>query len=194
MVPQDLHMIILEVACNFHRRAQTMATVSVTSPPPPWHAAYPAPRSFPATIRREDVLDMIKQGAETSSRDYVLVDLRRNDHEARNVDYHLTPPFKELSKPGRHHPRFNQPSCTESVPCHTNPVHALQERRRLQNNLVLLYVPFTHLIAKRHQETPTFNTIMRLTNFGALQPPQKDAAIVPLVGLPTTLQIKEMSR
>ncbi len=58
-----------------------MATASITSPPSPWHAAYPAPRNTPATIRREDVLDMIKQSAETSSRDYILVDLRRNDYE-----------------------------------------------------------------------------------------------------------------
>lgn len=58
-----------------------MATASTPSTPSPWHAAYPAPRNSPATISREDALDMIKQSAETSSRDYVLVDLRRNDYE-----------------------------------------------------------------------------------------------------------------
>lgn len=62
-----------------------MATASTTSPPSPWHAAYPAPRSNPATIRREDVLDMFKQSAKTSSKDYVLVDLRRNDYEVTSM-------------------------------------------------------------------------------------------------------------
>lgn len=131
MVPWDLRTIILEVAHKFHRRFQTMATASVTGPPALWHAAYPAPRNTPATIRREDVLDMIKQGAETSSRDYVLVDLRRNDHEVCHIAHHLTSPFKELSELGRHYPRFNQSSCTEFVPYHTNPIHALQKCRPL---------------------------------------------------------------
>jgi hypothetical protein len=129
MVPGDLRTFILKVARKFHRRFQTMATASVTGPPPPWHAAYPAPRNTPATIRREDVLDMIKQSAETSSRDYVLIDLRRNDHEVCTIEHRLSPPFRELSKLGRHHPRFNQPSRTEFVPYYTDPVHALQKRR-----------------------------------------------------------------
>jgi hypothetical protein len=60
---------------------QTMATASITSPLSPWYAAYPTPRKPPATICREDVLDMIKESAKTSNRDYILVDLRRNDYE-----------------------------------------------------------------------------------------------------------------
>lgn len=78
-----------------------MATASVT---PPWHAAYPVPRITPATIRREDVLDMIKQTAETSSKDYILVDLRRNDIEVCNISRYFMLPFKELSNVGRYHP------------------------------------------------------------------------------------------
>ncbi|KAJ4989597.1 hypothetical protein SVAN01_04974 [Stagonosporopsis vannaccii] len=73
-----------------------MATASVTSPPPPWHSAYPAPRNTPATIRREDVLNMIKQSAETSSRDYVLVDLRRNDHEGGTIRDSINLPAQSL--------------------------------------------------------------------------------------------------
>lgn len=125
MVPEDLRTIILEIARKFYRRFQPMATANVTGPPPPWHAPYPAPRNTPATIRREDVLDMIKQSAETSSRDYILIDLRRNDHEVHKIDRHLTLLWKELSKAGRHHPQFDQPSCAELVPYHTNFVHAL---------------------------------------------------------------------
>ncbi|KAH6866000.1 hypothetical protein AA0119_g12969 [Alternaria tenuissima] len=73
-----------------------MTTASVTGSPPPWHAAYPAPRNTPATIRREDVLDMIKQSAETSSRDYILVDLRRNDHEGGTIRDSINLPAQSL--------------------------------------------------------------------------------------------------
>ena len=62
-----------------------MATENTTNSPSPWHAAYPAPRNPAATIHREDVLDMIRKGAETSKRDYVLIDLRRNDYDVALV-------------------------------------------------------------------------------------------------------------
>jgi hypothetical protein len=67
--------------------ANNMATSSTIDQSSPWHAAYPAPRSISATIRREDVLDMLKQGLETSSRDYVLIDLRRTDYEVSLVTH-----------------------------------------------------------------------------------------------------------
>jgi arsenical-resistance protein 2 len=57
-----------------------MAT-STNNTTPSWHAIFPAPRSTPASIRREDVLDMMKQSAESSDKDFFLVDLRRNDYE-----------------------------------------------------------------------------------------------------------------
>lgn len=98
MIPERLRTMIFEVARVFHKRFRTMATASVTGSPPPWHAAYPAPRSTPATIRREDVLDMIKRSADRSSRDYILIDLRRNDHEVHTIDRHHTLLWKELSK------------------------------------------------------------------------------------------------
>jgi hypothetical protein len=125
MIPEDLRTIILRVARKFYKRFPTMATASVTGPPPPWHAAYPVPRHTPATIRREDVLELIKHSAETSSRDYILIDLRRNDHEVPKTDRRLTLLWKELSEAGRHHPRFDQPSCTESALYHTKLAHAL---------------------------------------------------------------------
>lgn len=45
----------------------------------PWHAAYPEPRSKPASISRGEVLDLLKSGA--GKADLVLVDLRRTDFE-----------------------------------------------------------------------------------------------------------------
>lgn len=90
MDPERLRTMIPEVARKFSKHFQTMTTVGVTGPPPPWHAAYPAPRNTAVTIRREVVLDMIKQSAETSSRNYILIDLRRNDHEVHKIGRHLT--------------------------------------------------------------------------------------------------------
>jgi len=50
--------------------------------PPPWYAAYPAPSNqSPASITREQVLDMLKEKNGTVQRDFVLVDLRRADYE-----------------------------------------------------------------------------------------------------------------
>jgi hypothetical protein len=113
MLPRGLHTTTLPATSIFHRRFQTMATANVV---PPWHAAYPAPRIAPATIRREDVLDMIKQSAETSSRDYVLIDLRRNDFEVSTINQYPMLVFEELSKVGWYYSQFDQSSRAELVP------------------------------------------------------------------------------
>ena len=56
-------------------------TGSAAAPAPaPWYAAYPAPKSEIATIPREEVLAMLK-ATPVDKRDFVLVDLRRNDFE-----------------------------------------------------------------------------------------------------------------
>lgn len=63
-----------------------MATNPSTDPskadgtPAPWYAAYPAPKSEATTISREEVLAMLK-ATPLGNRDFVLVDLRRNDFE-----------------------------------------------------------------------------------------------------------------
>lgn len=50
--------------------------------PPPWYAAYPAPSNkSPASITREQVLSMLKEENSSVQKDFVLVDLRRIDHE-----------------------------------------------------------------------------------------------------------------
>lgn len=47
----------------------------------PWHAAFPAPKDAElGSLSREEVLQMIK-GANKNAQDFVLVDVRRNDHE-----------------------------------------------------------------------------------------------------------------
>ena len=56
------------------------STATVEAPAAPWYAAYPAPKSEVATISREEVLDLLKAG-EAEKREFVLVDLRRNDFE-----------------------------------------------------------------------------------------------------------------
>ena len=49
----------------------------------PWHAAYPKPKnSNPEEINRSEVLERLRQG-EQPGREFLLVDLRRNDHEVR---------------------------------------------------------------------------------------------------------------
>jgi arsenical-resistance protein 2 len=48
----------------------------------PWHAAYPSPLcKTPAAMTRQEVLNMIKDSKNIAGKNYVLVDLRRTDHE-----------------------------------------------------------------------------------------------------------------
>lgn len=51
-----------------------------SAPAAPWYAAYPAPKSEVVTISRDEVLGMLK-ATPVDKRDFVLVDLRRNDFE-----------------------------------------------------------------------------------------------------------------
>lgn len=51
-------------------------------PEQPWHAAFPAPKTAkPAALSREEVLDRLRAGG--VGRDFILVDVRRNDYEVR---------------------------------------------------------------------------------------------------------------
>lgn len=50
--------------------------------PAPWYAGFPEPKTSPvATIPREEVLGILKNEDLVPGKDYVLVDLRRNDFE-----------------------------------------------------------------------------------------------------------------
>jgi hypothetical protein len=50
----------------------------------PWHAAYPAPKSEAVGISQSELLAMMEDGKEPG-KDFILVDLRRNDHAVRFV-------------------------------------------------------------------------------------------------------------
>lgn len=60
---------------------------------PPWHAAYPPPKnSSPESISRAELLQLLLlhynnfDGHETKTKkDFVLIDLRRMDHEVSNI-------------------------------------------------------------------------------------------------------------
>lgn len=46
----------------------------------PWYAAYPPPKSDPASIRRTELLQWFHEG-QKPGKDFMLIDLRRTDHE-----------------------------------------------------------------------------------------------------------------
>ena len=60
----------------------------------PWHAAFPPVRSMPDRVTKEEVLGWSRHG-EKSASDYVLVDVRRMDHEVHllHLPHHF--PFEE---------------------------------------------------------------------------------------------------
>jgi len=59
----------------------TSTTQVSAAVPPPWHAAYPAPKTEAPSITRDAVLEMLRNGRNAAGKDFVLVDLRRADHE-----------------------------------------------------------------------------------------------------------------
>ncbi|RGP78886.1 oxidoreductase [Fusarium longipes] len=63
----------------------------------PWHAAYPSPLTkSPATMTRQEVLDMMKDSKNIVGRDYVLIDLRRTDHEGGTIRGSINLPAQNL--------------------------------------------------------------------------------------------------
>ena len=49
--------------------------------PPAWHEKYPKPQTeIPAAISKDELLARMKSG-EKGGKDFLVVDLRRNDHE-----------------------------------------------------------------------------------------------------------------
>jgi arsenical-resistance protein 2 len=48
----------------------------------PWHAAYPPPKTTAPAITHETLLSWMVEGKE-AGKDFVLVDLRRTDHEVK---------------------------------------------------------------------------------------------------------------
>ncbi|KAK3346717.1 Rhodanese-like domain-containing protein [Lasiosphaeria hispida] len=60
----------------------------------PWHAAYPVPMSQPRGMSREAVLEMMKEAV--AGKDYILVDLRRADHEGGTIRGSINLPAQSL--------------------------------------------------------------------------------------------------
>ncbi|KEQ57859.1 uncharacterized protein M437DRAFT_60783, partial [Aureobasidium melanogenum CBS 110374] len=61
----------------------------------PWHAAYPAPKSKAVGISQFDLLVMLEEGKEPG-KDFVLVDLRRNDHAGGTIAGSINLPAQSL--------------------------------------------------------------------------------------------------
>ncbi|KAJ4302441.1 hypothetical protein N0V88_002585 [Collariella sp. IMI 366227] len=66
-----------------------------TPAPAPWHAAFPAPKSEVITVTREKVLGMLET-TPLGQRDFVLVDLRRNDFEGGTIRGSINLPAQSL--------------------------------------------------------------------------------------------------
>ncbi|POR38854.1 Uncharacterized protein TPAR_00934 [Tolypocladium paradoxum] len=62
----------------------------------PWHTAYPPPTKAPAGMAREAVLEMLKNSDGLAGKDYVLVDLRRADHEGGTIRGSINLPAQSL--------------------------------------------------------------------------------------------------
>ncbi|KAI1821159.1 Rhodanese-like domain-containing protein [Xylaria intraflava] len=61
----------------------------------PWHAAFPAPKTTePASLTPEEVLDKLRAGG--VGRDFVLVDVRRNDYEGGTIRGAINLPAQTL--------------------------------------------------------------------------------------------------
>lgn len=57
----------------------------------PWHAAYPKPKNTaPGSISRSELMERLNRG-EQPGLDFLLIDLRRNDHEVRRITK-ISPP------------------------------------------------------------------------------------------------------
>ncbi|KAH6971030.1 Rhodanese-like domain-containing protein [Ilyonectria sp. MPI-CAGE-AT-0026] len=74
-----------------------MASAHESGNPPPWYAAFPAPReSQPGGVTREELLKMLKGCDKFADRDFILVDLRRNDHEGGTIRGSINLPAQSL--------------------------------------------------------------------------------------------------
>ncbi|KAI0875600.1 Rhodanese-like domain-containing protein [Hypoxylon argillaceum] len=64
-------------------------------PDQPWHAAFPVPKTTePASFTREEVSDKLRTGG--ISRDFILVDVRRNDYEGGTIRGAINLPAQTL--------------------------------------------------------------------------------------------------
>lgn len=123
---------------------------STTKDITPWHAAYPTPDGTPASISREELLQYMREGA-VPGRDFLLVDLRRNDHEVPEGQIPTTSSVyvPQLTAPGRHNRRINQHTRTKSISNVANDLQSRQECRHFSRDLVLWYASVEKLPASK---------------------------------------------
>ncbi|KAH7031374.1 Rhodanese-like domain-containing protein [Microdochium trichocladiopsis] len=70
-------------------------TTNASNDTKPWHAAFPAPRTTePGAVSREEMLELLRTA--TAGKDYVLVDLRRNDYEGGTIKTSINLPAQSL--------------------------------------------------------------------------------------------------
>lgn len=65
-----------------------MANTTAPAPPTeeqPWHAAFPSPKSVATPVSRDQMRDWLTEG-KVPGKDFVLVDLRRNDYKVCLLD------------------------------------------------------------------------------------------------------------
>ena len=63
------------------RGSRCLPQYQITNSKPAWHDAYPQPREGPPdSIQRDELLDRIRSG-QKAGKDFLLIDLRRNDHQ-----------------------------------------------------------------------------------------------------------------
>ncbi|RKL22704.1 hypothetical protein BFJ70_g13181 [Fusarium oxysporum] len=63
----------------------------------PWHAAYPPPlNKTPPATTRQAALEMMKDCKNIAGKDYVLIDLRRTDHEGGTIRGSINLPAQSL--------------------------------------------------------------------------------------------------
>lgn len=75
------------ITSPIERLANPLSRRNTATEEPAWHAAFPEPRHKAAElpdVEKEDVLSLLKQGKKPGDRGgFLLVDVRRNDHEVR---------------------------------------------------------------------------------------------------------------
>ncbi|KAJ6258601.1 hypothetical protein Dda_6648 [Drechslerella dactyloides] len=63
----------------------------------PWYSAYPAPKSSePNKVTREEVLELLRSTENLDAKDFVLIDVRRNDYEGGSIHGSINIPAQSL--------------------------------------------------------------------------------------------------
>lgn len=75
----------------------------------PWHAAYPKPISTTVFLPQAAILEWMESSEKIAGRDFVLVDLRRNDHEVCLFAFHPMGCEAALVNPSHPGSRFFSP-------------------------------------------------------------------------------------